>query len=185
MRKLRKALSGLGFHNNKGNFIVDGVFIVVLLFVVAIMFVVMRPVLSDMNKVAINFGGDLQSNLGVQSSKVDNMTGVIQDMEDNQTNWFDWAFLLIFAAMIIALWFSVWYIDTHPVYFIIIFVLLIAVTMIGMAFANAFEDMMTDTTLGASASQFVIIPFIMQNIVVISAAIIIITGVILYAKIKQ
>ena len=73
-------------------------------------------------------------------------------------------------------------IDTHPVFFIVTVVLLLAVFVVSMFIANAYEELTQDADLAAFSVQFPFTNFIMSNLLLIMIVMGLSTGVALYAK---
>lgn len=164
-----------GLKGKFGMFALDILFLVIVVFLMAVVFIVFKKVSYD-----------LVDGMIVQNEALpDNVQEYGQSMNENSTGFWDFAFLFIFVALIIVLWISVWFIDTHPLFFVLLVVLMIIITLLSMMFSNTFETLMTNSAFSATAAEFTIIPFIMSNIVTIMIVVGFITGVLLFAKTRS
>jgi hypothetical protein len=160
-----------GKFGRKANFILDITFLLVFLFALAIIFILVYFI----RKPLLVVSSDLAADQPVLKANIDNI-------KDHDNTYWDSLFLFLFLAMWIALWFSVWFIDTHPVFFIVMLIIMVVVTLLAMMFGDAFTAMFTSNDLTSTANEFIIIPFIMQNIVVVMICGGFVTGILLFAK---
>lgn len=161
--------------NKRGMFLIDIIYMVILVFLMAIIFIVAKKASYDLVE------GMVVNNTALPQSVRDQGA----DMNAGSTGFWDFAFLFIFIALVIVLWISVWFIDTHPLFFILLVVIMIVVALLCMMFANTFETFMTDSAYTSTINEFTIIPFIMGNIVAIMIVIGFITGILLFAKTRS
>lgn len=158
--------------NKRGNFTVDIIVLIVILFVGAVMFVVLKQ-FQDVGQEII---GDIE---GVDPQIQENY------QKTNSYNFWDGFYFFIFLALLLSLWVSVWFIDSHPVFFVILLILVGAFLLISMALNNAYLDLFTNTgTYSETASGFAIMPFIMGHIVAITVIVAFVTGILLFAKMR-
>lgn len=83
-----------------------------------------------------------------------------------------WVFLLV----------SAYYIDTHPVFFIINLVIIIILLSVVIIIANAYTDVTGDADLATYAADFPKLAFLMSHIIILITVMALSTGVVLYAK---
>lgn len=154
----------------KGMFVMDILFLILIVFILAVGFIVFRMLYHNLNGVVQGFD--------FVDSKVKDSANTM----DNYKFW-DGLFLIVFIIMVVSLWFSAWIIDTHPIFFIVLLIVMIAFTLLAMMFGNAFTDLMTGASLGET--DFVIIPAIMNNFVPIIIIVGFVTGILLFAKMRN
>ena len=133
----------------------------------------MRPIVHEL------------SNVNLQLNATAKSVDTTSKFDQKYTTFWDSAFLFIFVAICLGMWMTSWYIDTHPMFFVIAILCMVVFVAISMLLSDGFNEALTGNELSSSASEFVIIPFFMQNFVVIIAVVSGITGVILYAKTKS
>ena len=161
----------MAYSNKRGQTIFDTIMLLIVLFILAAAAIVGAMVFSGVND-------EIQADTDISTEAKTAMTTV----NDGYSNWFDaailsaliffWALLLITSFMI----------DTHPVFFIVTVVLLLAVFVVSMYIANAYEELATDEDLSSFADKFPFTTFIFQNLLKIMIVIGLSTGVALYAK---
>lgn len=157
----------------KGNFVLDIGLIMIIVFFLGLMLITLRLVYTPIDNVIQG----IEDNGASDEIQADHSA-----MTNNQTTVFDWLYLLVLVSLAITLWVSVWFIDTHPVFFIVVFIFIILYALVSMALSNSFTSLLTDNSLSPTAQQFIIMPFIMNNIVAIMIGIGFITGILLFAK---
>lgn len=112
----------------------------------------------------------------------DEAKDMVETIDDGYVSAWDGLFLFTFIILVGALWFSSWIIDAHPIFFIVTVVLVIIFTIINMILSTIFDGMFSNNSMSSIADQFIIIPFFMDNLVIIMLVVAIITGVLLYSK---
>ena len=87
---------------------IDNLYLVVILAFVALMIVIMAMLQTPLNNVVQGIEGD---NVAINEVKAQS-----QRFEDTKYDFYDWIYLLVMVMMIISLWVSVWFIETHPIF---------------------------------------------------------------------
>jgi len=157
----------------KGSYILSIGLMLIVLFALAIVGIVLRPVVKEISAANLNL------NLSAKSVETS------EKFDEKYVGFWDSSFLFIFLAICLGLWMSSWYIDTHPMFFIIAILCMVVFVAISMLIGDGFNNLVSGNALSSSASEFVIIPFFMSNFVVIITVVGFITGAILYAKSKS
>src|SRR6056297_572180 len=145
------------FQNFKrGNALIDSILIVVVLFVLAIGALYGSIILDDIDT-------DIQADADM-SVEAKNISGTLNT---NYIPLMDNLFLLAFVLFSVFTVVSVFMLDSHPIFFIISVILLIAVLLVSMLLGNVFEDVMTDSSVTSYSNQFTYTSWIMDNIVMV------------------
>jgi len=159
----------------RGQFQLDLVTLLIIIFVFVILLVVGKLVTTQID--------DAVQTIDEIPAEPKN---VISAIDDGYIKFMDGAFLFLFIGLLIALWFTVWIIDTHPIFFVISIISMISLVLVAMLVHNVYFEMFTDdATLSSIAADFTIIPFFMQNLLAITIVVSGITGVLLFAKFRQ
>ena len=95
---------------------------------------------------------------------------------------FDKLFLFLFVGMLIATLIGAWFIDVHPLFFIVSVIVLIFLLIGVVALSNIFIEMLANPELSMLSASFPIITFFMSNLLYISIASAILVMLALYAK---
>jgi len=156
--------------NKKGG-IPDGIFYLVAIFAVAIISVVGFLALDSIN-----------TEFQKSSSITDQGKTLTADLTDKYVGIIDSAFLMIFVGIFIATGVGVWFIRTHPALFWIMIPMFAFIIFLAAIYANVFYNFTQNEKILPVASQFVIIPFILQNYAYVMTGIIIILAILLFAK---
>lgn len=159
---------------NKKAGVPDGLFYMVALFAVAIISVVGFLVLDKIND---NF----QASNGI-SEQGKNLIG---QLEGKYVGIIDNAFLMIFIGVLIGTVVGVWFIKTHPALFWIMIPIFAFIIFFSAIYANVYFNFSTNNQIVASASQFTIIPFIMNNYAYVMTGVVFLIAVALFAKGKS
>ena len=96
----------------------------------------------------------------------------------------DSAIMMAFVLFIIFVIISVFMLDTHPVFFVVSVIIIIAVFIVTMLIANVYDDVMLDEDFSPYASQFVYTGWIMSHILELSVAIGFIVLIVLFIKFR-
>jgi len=110
---------------------------------------------------------------------------IIQNFEDRYINIFDIGFLVIMIALFISVIVTAFYIDVHPIFFGISVLLLISFLVISAILSNTFFDIVGNDLLSTEASQFIVIPFIMNHFVALIVIMSFIVLGVMYAKTRM
>tara|TARA_R100000329_G_scaffold149007_1_gene138806 strand:+ start:720 stop:1169 length:450 start_codon:yes stop_codon:yes gene_type:complete len=108
-----------------------------------------------------------------------------QQLYNNFAPTLDAAFLMAFVLFTIFAIVSVFFLDTHPVYFILAVILLFAVFIVGGFLANAWDDVMSDESLAPYANDFRASSFIMGNLLESLGGVVVLILIALFAKFRS
>ena len=159
--------------NKRGNAVIDGATLVVLFVIFGLGSIFAYMVFDQVNDDIIS-----EFTEGSQAkTQVENLHGNFPKLMDGL---FLFAFIL-FTIFVIA---SVFLLDTHPIFFVVSLVMLIAVFISGMLLSNAFDDIMQDGEIATYAESFPFITWIMGHLVEMIVAIGFLTMLALFAKYK-
>ena len=162
----------MGFlSRKKGQTVFDTITLLIALFIIALGAVVGSMVFSGVND---DFQADATINADAKAA--------MSSMNVGYSTWFDAAILSALIFFWVLLLVTSFLIDTHPVFFIVTVVLLLAVFVVSMYIANAYEELMLDDDLAPFAVNFPFTNFIMSNLLLIMIVMGLSTGVALYAK---
>lgn len=154
--------------------VLDNIYIVIVIVALALLTVFGYKILSDMNT-------QIQAMDGVApEGKV-----AFSSVTDRYHNTMDTAFLVIWFAALMASLISAWFIDTHPVFFVISLFVLIAVMIGVVPLANTVEAVLGDATLSATTAQFPIILFFIEHLFTIALVQGFLIAIALYAKTRS
>lgn len=138
--------------NNKGSSIVDVLFIVVMLLALGISVLVLNNIFSEANdKLQV-------SNLGTDAKQFS------ADQTADFPNVFDKFFLVIFAGLSISLFVGAFMLQTHPLFFIFTVIILAFFVMVAAVLGNVYEEVVVTPEFSAAESNYLIIPFVMNNL---------------------
>ena len=156
---------------NKKAGIPDGIFYLVAIFTVAIISIVGFLILDSINN---------------EFQKSSSITGqgkvLIADIHGKYVGIIDSAFLMIFVGVLIGTGVGVWFIRTHPALFWIMIPIFAFIIFLAAIYANVFYNFTQNPKILASASQFTIIPFILQNYAYVITGVVILISILLFSK---
>lgn len=112
----------------------------------------------------------------------DRSIDTIELVEDRTIPLLDFFIFFTLIALMIGLIISSIYIDTHPAFTIIFIIALIVAVFIGGQLANVFDDVTADSTISATADEFVYTNLIFSNFGLIILVVGIIIVVVLFGK---
>lgn len=145
---LKKQLS------KKGNVPLEAIISIFLLFVIGIFWIITSLMFTEITAAMVEDG-----DLHIEANQT------ITDLEERFPSTFDGAFGLIFIFLWIATLISAFYIDTNPVVFIISITLLIILLVSAGFLGNAFGEIVDDSLISVTASNFPIMVYIMEHLV--------------------
>jgi len=123
---------------------------------------------------------DLVNNVNTSNAEIN---ATIEIIDDRYPSLMDGVFAFIFAGLWIAAIIGSLMIDTHPVYFIIAFLLLVGVLIFGVYASNAFQTIVADDPgLSSLTDDFPITYFILSNMLIVALVVGISIMVSLYGK---
>ena len=145
--------------------------------VIALLF--MAPILLNIVKTTTSeFSSAINSTDSNAAATVDSVTGTF-------TNLWDWVLILVFGLNILLMLISAFFIDTHPA-FVLVYIMVCFFTM---AFApnilDAVDQVWSDAHYaGETGVQLTFMDFIRTNFGAIILGVMVLTGIIMYAKFK-
>lgn len=157
--------------SQKGNIAMDGMILVLILFIGGILIYFMTGLLNDWNH-------QIQNDTSVDQNTKDQMANI----QAYNTPMWDSAFLMIFAGLTLFIIVSAFFIDTHPIFFIITVLGLIGLYIATPIISNIFYDISMTDGIYQIANGFVYIPYIMNHLLEIVIAQTFIALIALYAK---
>jgi hypothetical protein len=159
--------------NKRGNAVIDGATLVVLFVIFGLASIFGYMIFDDLNT---------------------NIIGEFTDQEAKDTGerlhatfpgLMDGLFLFAFILFVIFVVVSVFFLDTHPVFFIISVVMLLGVFVAGMLLSDSFGEIMTDGDVAPYADEFPKITWIMSHLVELIIGISFLTMIALFAKYRS
>ena len=156
---------------NKKAGIPDGIFYLIAIFAVAIISIVGYLILDNVN-----------THFQDSSSITTSGKTMISDIHGKYVAIIDNAFLMIFIGVLLGTLVGVWFIRVHPALFWISIPLFAFIIFLGAIYANVFYTIETSDQITASASQFTVIPFILDNYAYIITGVVILIAIFLFAK---
>ena len=157
--------------SKRGNLGLDSILIVVWLFVLAVVMVFCYNIYTEFNT-DIQADDDISAQAKTTSSS----------LQANYAPVFDQMFALFIAVLWIALIVTTYLIDTNPTFFIIVFIMIVIIFIVGMELSNEYEELSEDDDLSNAASDFPFTNWIMDHILQILIAMVISAAITLYAK---
>jgi len=160
--------------NKKGNAVTDSLTVMIVLFIFGIMSIAAYMTFDSINT-------DIQASTDLDA----NTKQTSQQLYNNFAPTLDAAFLMAFVLFTIFAIVSVFFLDTHPVYFILAVILLFAVFIVGGFLANAWDDVMSDESLAPYANDFRASSFIMGNLLESLGGVVVLILIALFAKFRS
>lgn len=149
----------------------DIIFLIVAMFLIGIVFLSMWKVMKVIDD-------DFQSNSEI-SDEGKKLTSKIRDKYVSIT---DSAFLMLFVGLAIAIAVGAWFIRTHPALFWFTIPILGFLIFLGAIFSNFWWNFSNSGDFVTELSDFLIIPFILNNFVYFLVGIVILVAILLFAK---
>jgi hypothetical protein len=94
---------------------------------------------------------------------------------------FDAMFPFLVLGLIIMATVSVFFIESHPIFFFISLILVVTVILLGVVFGNIFQQLTENETLSDAGAEFDITTLFMKNLPIIITIVIAVVMVILFA----
>lgn len=158
--------------NRRGNVFTDTIVVIVLLTIFAIVFVSGNKILVD-----INTDMQLDSDLSPEAKQA------MATVNDQYVILFDGTFLTLLVLLWVVTIVASFKIDTHPIFFIFVFILLAIAIYIGGEMSNAYQELMQDEDLAVSASQFTMTNILINHYIMVVMIIGFSISISLFAKI--
>lgn len=141
------------FKKGKKAFIGDVLMLMILLFVLAIVIMVAYLVLSNVNTA---FSG--------QSSIPAAGKAIVSDATAEYINLWDGIFVFLLVGLSLAAGISAYFIDTHPLLFVFMLIILCAYVFVSAAIANAYYDIESASAFSSFALEFKMMHFVMSKL---------------------
>ncbi len=161
-------------HSSKKGFIGDVMTIVIFMFVMSLTILVGDLVLSSWN---------------TQVQNTPSMGSTAQTLTQNQTsgwiNLWDGLFGVIFIGMSLAAAMSAYFIDTHPIMFVLVIIMLAVFIIASGAIANTYYGIETATGFSSFSLSFRLMHYIMNNLALYCLLEGALIGIALFTKARQ
>ena len=158
--------------NKKGD-LTDGVYFIVVMLALAIIFIVGNLIVTQFNT---HFQeSDVISPIGKQ---------ITADLTARYVGVLDGAFLAFFVGIALAIIIGAFFIRTHPALFWLSIPILAFFVFLAAIYANFFENFIQNEQIAASAADFTMLTFIMNNYMFMVMVIIMVVAVAIFAKNK-
>jgi hypothetical protein len=154
----------------KKGVLAEGIVIIIIIFVFVILTFLGLKMVNSFNEYAGPTLGASSANATYVLNKGIGVYGI-----------FDTVFVILIIGLVLTTGISMFFIRTHPVFFIISILGLGIVITFAVVISNAYEEVITNTDLH-NETTFTVIPHVMNNLPVFIAVLIILLSVILYAK---
>lgn len=159
------------FKNRKGNVMFETLIVVISL----VVFIVIALLLSN----TLDFVND-----EIQASPVfpNESKEVMQDRDNSFPQWADGLVLFLVVMLWLAVIMAAFLIDANPVFFVIVIIMILALSVVGVILANSYEDIAAAPMLADNAAEMPFTNFIIGNLLWYVIGLAITIGVVLYAK---
>ena len=125
-------------------------------------------------------------NEGIQSTDLsDTAKTSVQWASDNYISTFDGIFLALAVFGLLAIAITAFYIDTHPVFFVVAILVFGLLSLVWAVFGNAYQEVAGSQDLAGIADQFTNMSFIMQYFPFYMLVVGFIVAIVLYSKIQS
>jgi len=159
------------FASKKGDVVIDWLVVIAALLVTAILFIVAWQVMGKINTAFQDNPHMLNESKEQTSQFYTKMNG-----------WMDFIFaFLLFGCWIASMIFA-YFIDSHPVFFVLSLLMLVFVIIFGAVASNTFEAFTDTTAFSTAENAFPIMLFIMNHLVETVVVIIFSVAIVLYGK---
>ena len=120
----------------------------------------------------------LADKIGI-SEEINNSLGATTSVAENT---FPTLWLILFGGLMLGLFATSFFIDTHPIFVPIFALLLIIAIIIAIPISNAYEALAEEATLSDAAAQQGLIVFIMSNLPLVTFIVGLLSLIIAFAK---
>jgi len=128
--------------------------------------------------IAPQISNTLANQIGI-STEINNSLGATTSVAENTlpTIW-----LILFGGLMLGLFATSFFIDTHPIFVPIFALLLIIAVIVAIPISNAYEELSENATLAGAAAQQGLIVFIMTKLPIVAFIVGILSLIIAFAK---
>lgn len=155
----------------KRGVISDAMLFTILLFVVSIGLLVVYVAYDEINTA-------LAANDLIPQDEKDRFAAAADDFPGT----WDYVFLTVFIGVVVGILVISYLLATQPVFFFVFMFIVVVLGALSGFIANAFEDIILDPVLGASAGNFPIMSFIMSNYLIFIVVMVMLMLIVFYAK---
>ena len=139
--------------------------------------------------IVIVFGYKLISSINTEVQTMDALTPeakiAYDQVDTTYLRTMDYLFLFFWLASLFTALISAWYIDTHPVFFIISLLVIMVIMVGAVPLANVAESILASDELAASTAHFSIIMWFVENFFRIMLIQTFAISIVLYSKLRQ
>ena len=163
----------IGAKSKKGSAVIDGITVIIIGVVMAIA-----------SMFALMIFDELNSDIQADPEFSEEAQAVSGDLYSKFPSLMDNLFLFAFILFMIFVLVSVFVLDTHPIFFVLSIILLIAVFVVGIHLANAYDDIAGDPSISPYANQLPYTGWILSHLVEVIIAFSFLVMIALFAKFK-
>jgi len=151
--------------------------VITLIFVIIGLIIIAPFVAKMVNSVLNNFG----SSIGNMSSEAGES---VQFVRSTFIGFWDWVLLITFIINVILLFVSAFLVDTHPVFLILYIIIGVFTFSIAPAVKDLLDEIYNSANFAIEVSSLPIMDFIREYFGLILLGVFIISGIIMYSKIR-
>jgi len=159
----------------KANAILDSIMILIMLFAMGVCLVyiysALNPVYEDLyisfNETGNNWSRDF-----------------IQEQDENYPIFWDAAIVFIFLGMWLTGLIAGYLLDTYPIFFLIVIIIIVPILFVGITLSNVYDDLMLEDDIIEYKSQFPMSYWIITHFLSIAIIVILSISGVIYAKNK-
>lgn len=159
---------------SKRGVISDAILFTIMLFVVSIGLLVVYVAYDEID-------GALSANDQIPQADKDRFS----DGATGFPSTWDFVFLTVFIGVIVGVLIISYLLATQPVFFFVFMFIVVVLGALSGYIANAFDSIILDPVLGASAANFPIMSFIMSNYLIFIVVMVMLMLIVFYAKPNQ
>lgn len=157
--------------SKQGNVAIDSITWIIIIFFFVIVGIFSLILFNNLND-------GLQGDTSINQDARDKLA----DVNSRLPTWLDGAVLSIAVMLWLAVLIASIFIDSHPVFFIIVFIIAVFVVLLSMFLSNFYDILLEDSEVSAMALNTPITNFILSNLGWYAVALVVTIGVVLYAK---
>jgi hypothetical protein len=169
-RKTHSILISKRRKQRKGNAAIETVVLIVFFFIIAIGIPVVKHVL---NGVTTDINSDPEFD--------PQYTAYLNQQNNNFSNLWDGLFAFAFISLMIVMVIAAYFVQSHPVFIIVVFFLILPVTFIGIILSNAHEEMISGD-FSTEYSTFPLTNYLMGHLPQLAVIMILMIALAMYAK---
>lgn len=171
MKKINVGSNRYFRNSKKGNFLLDTMLVVVILIALGLVGVIAYQIMGDVNT-------ELQQDDDLSDLSKERL----QEVEDYMPPVLDGLYVFAFILLWVFLLVSSYFLNTHPIFFLVVVLVLSVVIFVGASLSNFYQDFIAEEDVAIAASSFPMSNFIISNIALVIVAIGFSVAFTLYAK---